>query len=112
MVLTSEELRKAAQYLKDLDIENQELKKQSAATDFLFDQISNGFVEIPKNKYEFKSKIAEYSQQDIEVLKQASKFASTNINFNTLGDIDNSCVNSHRSAENEFMEQILNMRRN
>ncbi len=112
MVLNSEDLRKIAHYIKELDIENQNLKKQSAATEFLFDQIGNGFIEIPKDKFEFKYKIAEYTDQNLEVLEEASKMASTNMHFNALGAIDNSNTNIHKSAESNFMQEIINMRRN
>ncbi len=110
MKLTSTDLRKTAELLKEMDIKVQDLKKQAEAAEFLFDQIGRGLEEIPKNKYEFKSKVAEYLDKDLNVLEEASKLASSNLQFNRLGELDESSQ-TNLKAEEIFVKSILEMRR-
>lgn len=110
MKITSSDLRKTAEILQELDIEVQDLKKQAEATEFLFDQIGRGLEEVPKNKYEFKSKVAEYLDKDLSVLEEASKLASSNLQFNRLGELEET-IQTNKKSEDLFMNSILEMRR-
>lgn len=71
--IAPELMKLAAEKLRGLG----ELEKRAEAIDVYWEQVDRGLERPPRNAVEFREKVAELSQMDLRVVREAMKLAST-----------------------------------
>lgn len=104
--ITKADLQKTAAMLRSLKDQRSWLEKQARATLILFKQAELGQIEFPKTAAVYTEKIAELVSKDLNIVEEAIKLASPNLN--SFGDLaGDASKGSSESPQDQFKQSLM-----
>ena len=105
--ITKADLEKTAQMIESLHGQNKTFEKRAKATELLYKQAELGLGSFPKNYGEYQEKVAELMDEDLKVVEEAMKLASSKDDTNSFGSLNKGqmkTANAHESFKKFLLE--------
>ena len=107
-VVTKADLEKTAQIIETLHGQNKTFEKRAKATELLYKQAELGLGSFPKTYGEYEEKVAELMGEDLKVVEEAMKLASSKDDTNSFGSLRGGqmkTANAHESFKKFLMDE-------